>query len=59
MIHRAQLNGSINGLALVYGGIAIFQYADDTILFIQDDLNSAINLKLLLHLFEVWAENLL
>jgi hypothetical protein len=28
------------------------QYADDTVLFIQDDVDSAINLKLLLYTFE-------
>lgn len=33
-------------------GIAILQYADDTILFIQDELEGARNLKLLPYMFE-------
>jgi hypothetical protein len=50
MVHMAQQNGLILGLAdhIVEGGCSILQYADDTILFIQDDVESAINLKLLI-----------
>jgi hypothetical protein len=42
------------GLAdhIVDGGCSILQYADDTVLFIHDDVDSAINLKLLLYMFE-------
>jgi hypothetical protein len=40
---------------LVENGIAILQYADDTILLIQDDLGGARNLKLLLYIFEVMS----
>jgi hypothetical protein len=32
--------------------LCILQYADDTILFIKDDISSVVNLKLLLYLFE-------
>jgi hypothetical protein len=44
----------IAGLAdhVIEGGCVILQYADDTILFIQDDMESARNLKLLLYIFE-------
>jgi hypothetical protein len=42
------------GLAnhIVDGGCSVLQYVDDTVLFIQDDVDSAINLKLLLYTFE-------
>jgi hypothetical protein len=57
MIHLAQQSGKILGLAshLVDSGRAVLQYADDTILFIQDDVTSAINLKLVLYLFEAMS----
>jgi hypothetical protein len=44
----------ISGLAdqIMDGGCAILQYADDTILFIKDVLESARSLKLLLYIFE-------
>jgi hypothetical protein len=37
---------------LVDGGLSILQYADDTILFLDDDLDQAKNLKLVLCAFE-------
>ena len=37
---------------LVDGGLSILQYADDTILFMEHDLDKARNLKLLLSAFE-------
>jgi hypothetical protein len=37
---------------LVEGGVSILQYADDTILFMEDDLEKAENLKLVLRAFE-------
>jgi hypothetical protein len=45
------------GLAdnIVPKGIAMLQYADDAILLIQDDLEQARNLKLLLYLFEAMS----
>jgi hypothetical protein len=54
MIHLAQSNGLISGLAdnLIHQGIAVLQYADDTILLIQDVPQQAVNLKLMLYLFE-------
>jgi hypothetical protein len=36
----------------VNGGISILQYADDTILFMEHDLVKAVNMKLILCLFE-------
>ncbi|KAK1612124.1 hypothetical protein QYE76_035797 [Lolium multiflorum] len=46
--------GVRQGLAdnLMQNGIAILQYADDTILLLQDDAQQAVNLKLLLYIFE-------
>lgn len=57
MIHRAQQNGLITGLVphLISNGVAILQYADDTILCLQHDLEKANNLKLLLYLFELMS----
>jgi hypothetical protein len=45
------------GLAdnIVTIGVAMLQYADDTILLIQDDLEQARNLKLLLYIFEAMS----
>jgi mannosylglycoprotein endo-beta-mannosidase len=37
---------------LVDGGLSILQYADNTILFMEHDLESAKNLKLILSAFE-------
>jgi hypothetical protein len=57
MVSVAQQNELVTGLAdnIVPGGIAMLQYADDTILLIQDDLEQARNLKLLLYLFEAMS----
>ena len=53
-ISRAKANGLFWGLVpdLVEDGILIVQYADDTILFIENDLKGAKNLKLVLCTFE-------
>jgi hypothetical protein len=50
LIARAKDNGQIKGLVphLIDGGISILQYADDTILFIENDLEQAKNMELLL-----------
>jgi hypothetical protein len=37
---------------LIEGGVSILQYADDTILFMEHDLEKAVNMKLLLCIFE-------
>jgi exonuclease III len=54
MIQRAKADDQISGLIphLVEGGISILQYADDTILFMDNDLDKALNMKLILCLFE-------
>ena len=51
LVSRARENDQINGVIphLVDGGLSIMQYADDTtILFLEDDLEQAHNLKLVL-----------
>ena len=54
MINVAQSNKLTEGLVPEYvdHGVAILQYADDTILCIQDDKDQATNLKLLLCIYE-------
>jgi hypothetical protein len=57
MVLEAQQNGLLVGLAhdLIDKGVAIMQYADDTILCISHDSEKALNLKLLLYLFELMS----
>jgi hypothetical protein len=61
MIQQAQRSGLVKGLVPEYieHGLAILQYADDTILCMQDDDESAQNMKLLLYLHgkNVWVED--
>ena len=54
MIERAKADGLFEGVIphLVDGGLSILQYADDTILFMDHDLEKATNLKLILSAFE-------
>ena len=54
MVERAKLDGQIERVVphLVDGGLSILQYADDTILFMEHDLDKAVNLKLILSAFE-------
>ena len=54
LVERAKLDGQISGVIphLVEDGLSILQYADDTILFMDHDLDKARNLKLLLCAFE-------
>ncbi|WVZ95347.1 hypothetical protein U9M48_041127, partial [Paspalum notatum var. saurae] len=49
LLTRAKENGQFRGVIphLVDGGLSILQYADDTILFMEYDLEEAKNLKLL------------
>jgi hypothetical protein len=48
------LSSRIGGLIphLVEGGVSILQYADDTVLFMEHDLHKAVNMKLILCIFE-------
>jgi hypothetical protein len=54
LISRAKQDGQFNGLVphLVDGGLSILQYADDTILFMEHNIEQATNLRLLLCIFE-------
>jgi hypothetical protein len=54
LIARAKEDGQVGGLVphLVEGGVSILQYADDTILFMEHDLEKAVNMKLILCIFE-------
>jgi hypothetical protein len=53
LINRAKNEGHING---VVPGLSILQYADDTIIFLDHDLERARNLKVLLCAFEQLSE---
>lgn len=55
MVLMAQNNGLITGLAdnLIPNGVAILQYADDTILCLENNLEKARNVKLLLYMYEL------
>jgi hypothetical protein len=54
LIAHAKEGGQVGGLVphLVEGGVSILQYADDTILFMEHDLAKAVNMKLILCIFE-------
>ena len=54
MIERAKSDGQIEGVIphIIDGGLSILQYADDTILFVEHDIEKARNLKLILSAFE-------
>ncbi len=54
LIKRAKETGLLNGVIphLVDDGVSILQYADDTIIFLEHDLQQAKNLKVILSVFE-------
>ena len=54
LIKRAKDDGQIRGVIphLVDDGLSILQYADDTILFLDHDIEQAKIMKLLLSVFE-------
>jgi hypothetical protein len=54
MVLSAQQNGLITGLIahLIPKGIAILQYAGDTIICMEDNLEKARNMQFLLYVFE-------
>jgi hypothetical protein len=54
LIKRAKEDVQINGIIphLVDDGLSILQYADDTIIFLDHDLDQAKNMKPLLTVFE-------
>jgi hypothetical protein len=57
MVKKAQCNGLIKGLVdnLILNGVAILQYADDTIVCLKNDTQKARNMKFLLYLYEQMA----
>lgn len=57
MITNAQNNNLLVGLAsdLIPNGVAVLQYADDTIICLEHDVDKAVNLKLLLYIFELMS----
>jgi hypothetical protein len=57
MIAQAQEAGLITGLVphLIEKGVVILQYADDTIILIQDDMEQIIHVKLILYMFEAMS----
>jgi hypothetical protein len=54
LLRRAEEQGQIDGIVphLIEGGLSILQYADDTILFLEHDLDKARNMNLILIAFE-------
>ena len=54
IIARAKEDGQVGGLVphLVEAGVSILQYSDDTILFLEHDIEKAVNMKLILAFFE-------
>lgn len=40
---------------IIVNGVAVLQYADDTIICLKHDLEGARNLKLLLYMYEIMA----
>lgn len=59
MITKAQELGLIRGVVshLILGGVSLLQYADDTVLMLECDDKSILNLKFLLYYFE-WMSGL-
>jgi hypothetical protein len=56
-LNLAKNNGHLRGLAqnLVQGGVTHLQYADDTILLIENDEESTLTVKLILYCFEAMS----
>lgn len=57
MVENAQDRGLVTGLVdhIVPNGVAILQYADDTIIFLKHDVQKARSMKLLLYMYEMMA----
>ena len=57
MINKAQPNGLLTGIAsdLIPNGVAVLQYVDDTIICLDHYVEKAINLKILLYIFELMS----
>jgi len=54
ILNRAKQEGLIRGIIphLIDDGLSILQYADDTVIFLEHDIDLAKNMKLLLCVFE-------
>jgi hypothetical protein len=54
LTNRVKEDGQVSGLNphLIDGGVSILQYADDTIIFMEHYFEKALNMKLLLCIFE-------
>ena len=54
LIARAKEAGHVEGVIphLIQDGLSILQYADDTVIFMSDDVAKAVNMKLILTTFE-------
>ena len=54
LVSRARESNQVKGVVpyLVDSGLSILQYADDTVLFLEDDLEQAKNMKVVLCAFE-------
>jgi hypothetical protein len=57
MIQQAQSASLVTGLVphLIENGVVSLQYADDTIILVQDDMEQIIHLKLILYMFEAMS----
>ena len=57
MIHKAQSNNLFLGLIdhIINKGVAVLQYADDTIICLDHNIEGARNMKLLLYMYELMA----
>jgi hypothetical protein len=57
MVLKEQENCLLVGLApdLIPNGVAVLQYADGTVLCISHEPDKAVNLKLLLYMFELMS----
>jgi hypothetical protein len=57
MVLKAQENGLLVGLApdLIHNGVVVLQYADDMVMCFSHDPDKAINLKLLMYMFELMS----
>jgi hypothetical protein len=57
MLHRAQENDLVTGLIshIIPKGVAMLQYANDTIVFLKHDIEGVVHMKLLVYLFEMLA----
>jgi hypothetical protein len=57
MLNSARVAGHIKGLAghLVEGGVSHLQYADDTIILMENDMDSFITIKFLLYCYEAMS----